>query len=158
MIVSLALFSGAVGAGWARPDPGAGRTDRENDARHGGRFGKPVDATTIKQDVDGLAVKPASRARMAEFAARADARVSAQLLYENITTDMRPALKSMALPVTVIVPWSTRGFGKERTLAFYRRQYADAPDVRFVDIAGSGHFVMLDQPQAFIDALAQFTK
>ncbi len=122
------------------------------------RFGKPIDPATIKRDVEALAVKPASRARMAEFAARADPRVTAQLLYEDMSTDLRPALKDLAMPITVVVPWSDSGFGKERTLAFYRRQFAGTPDVRFVDIADSGHFVMLDQPTEFADALIEFAR
>jgi len=75
-----------------------------------------------------------------------------------MTTDLRPALKSLALPITVVVPWSDSGFGKERTLAFYGRQFAAAPNLRFVDIADSGHFVMLDQPKAFADALDAFVR
>jgi len=122
------------------------------------RFGKPIDPATIKGDVEALAVKPASRVRMAEFAARADPRVTAQLLYEDMSTDLRPALKDLALPITVVVPWSDSGFGKERTLAFYRRQFAGTPYVRFIDIADSGHFVMLDQPTAFADALGMFVR
>lgn len=122
------------------------------------RFGKPIDPATMKGDVDALAVKPASRVRMAEYAARADPRVTAQLLYEDMSTDMRPALKKLALPITVVVPWSDGGFGKERTLAFYRRQFVGTPDIRFVDIADSGHFVMLDQPKAFADALGLFAR
>lgn len=122
------------------------------------RFGKPVDPATIKGDVDALAVKPESRLRMAQFAARADPRVTAQLLYEDMSTDLRPALKDLAMPLTVVVPWSDSGFGKERTLAFYRRQFAAAPNLRFVDIADSGHFVMLDQPKTFADALTAFAK
>ncbi len=122
------------------------------------RFGKPIDPATIKGDVDALALKPSSRVRMAEFAARADPRVTAQLLYEDMSTDMRPALKDLALPITVVVSWSDSGFGRERTLAFYRRQFAGTPDVRFVDIADAGHFVMLDQPKAFAHALGMFVR
>lgn len=122
------------------------------------RFGKAIDPATIKGDVDTLAVKPSSRVRMAEFAARADPRVTAQLLYEDMSTDLRPALKHLAIPITVVVPWSNSGFGKERTLAFYRRQFAAAPNLRFVDIADAGHFVMLDQPEAFAKVLDAFAK
>ncbi len=62
------------------------------------------------------------------------------------------------MSITVVVPWSDSGFGRERTLAFYRRQFAGTPDGRFVDIADAGHFVMLDQPKAFADALGMFVR
>lgn len=122
------------------------------------RHGKPIDPAAIKADVDALAVKPASRVRMAQFAARADPRVTAQLLYEDMSTDLRPALRNLTLPMTVVVPWSDSGFGKERTLAFYRRQFAGALNVSFVDVADAGHFVMLDQPEAFAAALEAFAR
>jgi pimeloyl-ACP methyl ester carboxylesterase len=120
------------------------------------RFGKPVDPATIDADVKGLSLKAESRATTAKWAATADPRVTAQLLFEDMSTDMRPHLSSLTMPITVIVPWSETGFGKERTLAFYRRQFATAPTVAFVDIADAGHMVMLDQPAAFAAAMADF--
>ena len=47
---------------------------------------------------------------------------------------------------------------KERAEPFYRAEYAKAPKVTFVPVADSAHFVMLDQPQAFTAALADFVK
>ena len=123
-----------------------------------GRFGKPVDPAAIKADVEGLAIKPASRLQMAKWAALADPRVTAQLLYEDMSTDLRPALAAMKLPITVIMPWSASGFSKERTEAFYRRQYAGVPSIVFVDIPDAGHFVMLDQPLRFRGELEAFLK
>ena len=120
------------------------------------RFGKPVDPAAVKRDVDGLAVKPESRVQMAVWAAAADPRVTAELLYEDMSTDLRPKLAAMKLPITVVAPWSATGFTKERTMAFYGRQYAAAPNVTYVDIADAGHFVMLDQPIAFRAALDAF--
>jgi pimeloyl-ACP methyl ester carboxylesterase len=71
---------------------------------------------------------------------------------------MRPQLSALAAPITVIVPWSNQGFGEERTLAFYKRQYAPVPNVSFVGVGDAGHFVMLDQPQAFAAAIEAFVK
>ncbi|MES2136528.1 MAG: alpha/beta hydrolase [Pseudomonadota bacterium] len=120
------------------------------------RYGKPMDGASIKSDVDGLAVKPESRVLMEKWAAAADPRVEGELLYEDMSTDMRPALASLAVPVTVVIPWTDTPFGRERTLSFYARQYAGAPKLELVDIAQAGHFVMLDQPELFADALRHF--
>lgn len=122
------------------------------------RYGKPADPTTIKADVDGLAVNPASKVKMAEWAARADPRVTAQVLYEDMSTDLRPALNMLTMPITVVVPWTATPFGQEKTLAFYHRQYDAAPNVRFSPIAESGHFVMLDQPEKFRSELDAFLR
>jgi pimeloyl-ACP methyl ester carboxylesterase len=95
---------------------------------------------------------------MAAWAAAADPRVTAQLLYEDMSTDLRPALAGLNMPVTVVVPWTETPFGKERTLAFYHRQYDKVPNIRFAPVAESGHFVMLDQPELFRAELDAFLK
>ena len=95
---------------------------------------------------------------MAEWARQADPRVTAQLLYEDMSTDLRPALPTLSLPITVVVPWTDTPFGEDRTLAFYHRQYDAAPNVRFAPIADSGHFVMLDQPERFRAELDAFLR
>ena len=59
-------------------------------------------------------------------------------------------------PITLVVPWSDSAFGKDRTLAFYGRQYAGATNVHYADIGDAGHMVMLDQPQAFQAAAEVF--
>ena len=119
------------------------------------RYGKPVDATS---DVAGLALKPESRAKMAVWAAAADPRVTGQAMYEDMTTDLRPSLGAIKTPMTVVVPWSASKFGKDATLAFYARQYSGAPNISFADVAEAGHFVMLDQPEAFGAAVEAFLK
>ena len=93
---------------------------------------------------------------MRGWAAAADARVASQAIYEDMTTDLRPDLVRIASPITVVVPWSDTGFGKDRTLAFYKTQYGGTPTVTFVAIANAGHFAMLDQPAAFAAALDAF--
>jgi pimeloyl-ACP methyl ester carboxylesterase len=93
---------------------------------------------------------------MKRWAAAADPRVSATFLYEDMITDLRPSLAAIRVPITVLFPWSESSFGKERTAAFYRRQYAGAATAEFVDIADAGHFVMLDQPEPFRAAVMRF--
>jgi pimeloyl-ACP methyl ester carboxylesterase len=122
------------------------------------RYGKPIDAQTVAGDVGGLAVKAEIRAQMARWAAQADPRVTAQVLYEDMSTDLRPALASIAKPIAVVVPWTETPFGKDRTLAFYGKEYAGARNIRFAPIAESGHFVMLDQPERFRTELDSFLK
>ena len=121
-------------------------------------YGKPVDPATVEANVKSLALKPESIAQMKVWGAAADQRVTAQALYEDLTTDIRPELGGITTPVTLIVPWSDTGFGEERTLAFYKRQYATLPHLNLVGIGDAGHFVMLDQPQKFAAAVGAFVK
>jgi pimeloyl-ACP methyl ester carboxylesterase len=116
-------------------------------------FGKPnpVAAATARS----MALRPLAQEKVAAWIGTADARVSGQAMYEDLTTDMRPAMASLATPITLVFPYS-EAMPKERAEPFYRAAYAKAPNVTLVPVADSGHFVMLDQPQAFADAVAQF--
>jgi pimeloyl-ACP methyl ester carboxylesterase len=121
-------------------------------------YGKPADLAAAEASVKSLALKPESIAKMKAWAAAADPRVTAQALYEDLTTDLRPELAGITTPVTLIVPWTDTRFGEERTLAFYKRQYAALPKANYVGIGDAGHFVMLDQPAAFETAVEAFVK
>ena len=121
-------------------------------------YGKPADPAAIEANVKSLALKPESIVRMKKWAAAADPRVTSQALYEDLTTDIRSDLASIQTPATLIVPWSSAGFGEERTLSFYKRQYAALPNATFVGLAEAGHFAMLDQPARFETVVAEFLK
>ena len=119
-------------------------------------YGKPQDPAMVEANVKSLALKSQSLIRMKAWAAAADPRVTAGALYEDMTTDARPLLPAIKAPLTVLVPWSESAFGRERTLAFYSKQYAGSAKVRFADIGDAGHFVMLDQPTRFAEELKRF--
>lgn len=119
-------------------------------------FGKDSDATA-KATAAGMASKPAAQARIAAWIAKADPRVSGEAMYEDMTTDLRPDMTAISTPITLVYPYSAK-MPKERADAFYHAAYAKAPHITFVPVADSGHFVMLDQPQAFAAALVDFVK
>ncbi len=60
--------------------------------------------------------------------------------------------------MTIVVPWNDQAFGEERTLEFYKKQYASLPAASFIGIGDAGHFVMLDQPQAFTEEVKAFLR
>jgi len=117
-------------------------------------YGKSDDSFA-KATAQRLALKPESQAKLIPWLVQADARVSAQAMYEDMTTDLRPEMAKIATPITLVYPWSAR-LPKERADAFYHRAYADAPHITFVGTGDSAHFVMLDQPAAFQAALIAF--
>ncbi|RJY09305.1 alpha/beta fold hydrolase [Aurantiacibacter aquimixticola] len=99
---------------------------------------------------------PASMPRLLEITDGVDTRVSGQLIYDALTADMRENIASITAPVTVMVPVRPDFLPAATVERFYRAQYAALPDADFVTIAHAGHFVMLDQPDEFRDALAVF--
>jgi pimeloyl-ACP methyl ester carboxylesterase len=121
-------------------------------------YGKPANPAANEALAARMALKPASRTTVAGWAAKADVRVSAQAMYEDMTTDLRPDMASIATPITLVYPWNAVGPTKPVADALYRKAYAAAPHVTFVDIGDAAHFVMLDQPVAFREALDDFLR
>ena len=119
-------------------------------------YGKPASDATATATANRLAAKPASRALVAAWFKTADPRVSGQAMYEDLTADLRPAMKQIATPITMVYPWSPTGPTKAQADALYTTAYAEAPHVSFVDIGDAAHFVMLDQPEAFARAVEAF--
>ncbi|WP_235524009.1 alpha/beta fold hydrolase [Sphingomonas sp. Leaf33] len=95
---------------------------------------------------------PAGRIQVAEWGRRADPRVVAQAMYEDLTTDLRPDIaKITARPFTVLY---ATGAGPQAK-AIWERDYAGSP-ATLVPVADSLHFIMLDQPKIFAKALDEF--
>lgn len=92
------------------------------------------------------------RIRVANWAAKADPRVSGQAIYEMMTTDWRPELaKLRARPFTILY---ATGAGPQAT-AIFEGAYAGS-SATLVPVAESWHFIMLDQSAAFAAALNSF--
>ena len=78
-------------------------------------------------------------------------------MYEDLTTDLRPAMAGIATPITLVYPFSV-AMPRERADAFYHAAFASAPNVTYAPVADSGHFIMLDQPVAFAAAVTAFLR
>ncbi|OYY91972.1 MAG: hypothetical protein B7Y45_00295 [Sphingomonas sp. 28-66-16] len=113
----------------------------------------PQPTAPVTTDPGGIwSITPEGRIKVANWAAKADPRVSAQAVYEAMTTDIRPELgKITAKPFTVLY---ATGAGPKAT-QLWEAGYAGSP-AKLVPIADSWHFIMLDQPAAFAKALNDF--
>jgi len=118
-------------------------------------YGKPSDAASATETANSLALKPESRAKVAAWIRASDPRVSGEAMYEDLTTDLRPDMAGITTPITLVYPLS-KEMTVERADGLYRGEYAKAPNVTYVPISDSAHFVMLDQPEAFAKAVAAF--
>jgi pimeloyl-ACP methyl ester carboxylesterase len=119
-------------------------------------FGKS-DPATAARTASGMALTPGAQAKVAAWIEKADSRVSGEAMYEDLTTDLRPDMAAIATPITLVFPYSA-AMPRTKAEPFYHAEYAKAPKVTFVPVADSAHFVMLDQPQAFAAALADFVE
>ena len=90
-------------------------------------------------------------------AASSDHRVVAEAMYDDFTTDLRPQLAQIKVPVTMLYPWDTRmGVPAATFDALYHSAFAALPQATLQRIDGSFHFIMIDQKQAFATAVDRF--
>ncbi|HEY0446881.1 MAG TPA: alpha/beta hydrolase [Allosphingosinicella sp.] len=148
----------------------------------GGLFGPPgTTAQSIRPTADGLramlaAPQPAEQRRkrieesiatMIKTQARREAAIGhslasdqglgARAMHELITTDLRPELGAIRVPMTVLyVRAPNAPIGEEQMDAYYRASYAGAPQARLKRMPDSYHFIMWDAPAAFAAEVRSF--
>lgn len=85
-----------------------------------------------------------------------DPRVIAQAFLEVMATDLRLELPKITAPVTLLYAQDDSAMTVAQSTAAFVPQYAGTPNFKAVQITGSYHFIMLDQPEKFAGALGSF--
>lgn len=155
MIVDALPFYGALFAPTATVDQLRPQAAAMRDALTKMADDKVAQAANNERVAAQMALTPAAHAKVVAWAGAADPRVTAQAMYEDLTTDLRPAMASIKAPITLVYPWNAK-LPKAVAEGLYKREYAAAPAVTFVDIPDAAHFAMLDQPAAFAAAVEAF--
>jgi pimeloyl-ACP methyl ester carboxylesterase len=97
------------------------------------------------------------RAGPIEDSLASDPNAVANAFAELIVTDLRPELKAITAPTTVLyVTPAGAPFTDEQMDAGYKAAYADLSGVTLKRIPNSAHFIMLDAPDAFADEVKAF--
>ena len=129
-----------IRAGFANSDPGR----REAMAR---------------QTIEGMIATESLRAGALADSLASDPTVSGQAMSDLVTTDLRPELKAVTVPMTVLWVHSPNApISSEQMAEFYRLSYANAPAVVLKQVPDSYHFIMFDAPEVFRRELAAFLK
>jgi pimeloyl-ACP methyl ester carboxylesterase len=85
--------------------------------------------------------------------------VVARAMYDLLTTDARGELAAIRTPVTLLYPYDpAMGAPAAAVDKTYADAYAALPGVLLKRIDDSRHFIMIDQPKAFADAVEAFLK
>ncbi|MGF6214475.1 alpha/beta fold hydrolase [Comamonas sp. 4034] len=104
-----------------------------------------------------LAKTETARPSLLAASLRSDRQTVANATYELMTSDLRPELSRITVPVHVIYAYDTSyGIPVGNVDATFQSAYAATPQVSFQRIDGSYHFVMLDQPEQFERAVIDF--
>ena len=104
----------------------------------------------------GLTNHPAGRITVARWTMKSDPRVVAQALLDDMTTDMRPELSKITTPVTLVYAQDDRAMTPAQATTAFVPQYAGTAKLNAVQVTGSFHFIMLDQPEKFRAEMTKF--
>ncbi len=108
---------------------------------------------------EGMSKTPATRAAMVEWSLASDRQALATAIREVMTTDARPGLAAMRVPVTALYAADADGGAPAATAdAMWAREYATLPGVKLIRVDGSRHFIMADQPEVFAGLVDEFLR
>lgn len=110
-----------------------------------------------------LALDPEARVRIAADGLASDSQVGGRAMYEDLTTDLRPALSAIMTPTLVLYafdPTLTFPDGTKPTAetadATFQANYQTMPNVKLARVDGARHFIMSDQPERLDEQLKPF--
>ncbi|GAB3099477.1 alpha/beta fold hydrolase [Lysobacter terrae] len=104
----------------------------------------------VAANLQGMVHDPKRVATLATWGNASDRTITAQAMYEMMTTDLRGELGRIQVPTLVLGAWAAYapyGVTKESTAALYQAQYAKLKGVRVEMSEGGYHFLMWDDPQ-----------
>ncbi|WGM32104.1 alpha/beta hydrolase [Brevundimonas sp. NIBR11] len=107
----------------------------------------------------GMARDVAIRAEIADWTVTSDNHAVASAMADVMTTDARPGLAAMTIPVTALYASDIDGGAPPAMAqALWEREYATLPGVTLIRVDGSRHFIMADQPERFDELVDAFLK
>lgn len=121
------------------------------------KAGKAPPATGDKDPGGIWSITPDGRKQVARWTASADQTVTANLMYEVMTTNMIEDLARISTPITLLYPTSP-AVSPERAEALYGGSYFNAKGAKLIAVPDSYHFIMIDQPARFQAEVEKFLK
>jgi pimeloyl-ACP methyl ester carboxylesterase len=110
-----------------------------------------------KQTAAFLCKTVAKQPTITNWSITSDRATVAAAVYEAMTTDLRPELKNIKAPTTVLYAYDPAyGFTAGAADAMWKSAYASATKFRLGRIDGSYHFVMFDQAKKFAIEVTNF--
>jgi pimeloyl-ACP methyl ester carboxylesterase len=98
-----------------------------------------------------------NRALVAAWSQASNPSAVQNALADDLELDLRPALGRIYTPITLLYPDNTPvGAPPGAMDGFYKTAFAQAPTIKLERVDKSLHFIMLDQPAAFSEALDAF--
>lgn len=105
-------------------------------------------ATMMSQ---GMSVNKEAQEDIKTWILKADRKTYVYGYTDYLKLDLREDLKNIDIPTTIIA--ATKPFGKDVVTKNYQDQYANLKDYNFILAEDAAHFVMLDQPEWFLNTI-----
>ena len=106
-----------------------------------------------------LVKSPEGLTAATRWAVASNKSVVARAMFEDMTTDIRPRLHEIRMPVTILYAWApSTGMPQAAVDGLYRKSFAPLPKKTLLRIENSFHFIMLDQPNVFAAQVDAFLK
>lgn len=112
-----------------------------------------------KSYFDEHIIDPEDAAYMNETTPRSDRAAMADLRYEILTTDLRPEMPNIEVPVLVIgagQPWIKSPEDLDGVRQWYLDRLGPIPDFELLIAEQARHFVMIDDPKWFLEKVTDF--
>ncbi|MBN8606160.1 MAG: alpha/beta hydrolase [Caulobacterales bacterium] len=156
MVVDMFPFMGAMfGGPAATPESLAPVADQIRAAMLASPQGV-VSPQTI-QTINSMVRTESERARIIEHSRLSNVPTVANAYHELIVTDLRPELRNITQPMTVLFVIPPQApITAEQYEGFMRASYVDTPQARIVRIDESYHFIMIDQLDRFVSEVRTF--
>jgi len=156
MVVDMLPFMGAMFGG-PKATPDSVRPVAEQFRQGMAASTGPQRAAMSQQVIATMVRTEALRPAAVKHTMESDAQVSAQAMYDLITTNLQPELRNIRVPMTVLwVRAPNAPVSEEQMAGFYQGAYANAPHAKLVRVPNAYHFIMWDEPEAFRRELKAF--
>lgn len=107
-------------------------------------------------DIAGLIKTPSARPQVVFWSVNSNRATLTNAMYEDFTTDLRPDLGKLTMPVTVLYAFDSGAQSQNDIDHTYHDAYAGLPHGTLIRVDDSAHFIMLDQPQKFDELTENF--
>ncbi|NNC48847.1 MAG: alpha/beta hydrolase [Sphingomonas sp.] len=114
------------------------------------------DCSSPSMQAQGMSLSPEGACKVDLYTAKANRAVGGQLMYEIMTTDVRPRLAAASVPTTMLFPFAEPYPSQHMATRLYTEQYADHPAIDLVPVENSRHFIMFDRRELFTETVAKF--
>lgn len=105
-------------------------------------------ATSMSQ---GMSLNKKAQERIKSWILAADRKTYVYGYTDYLKLDLREDLRNITTPTTIIA--ATKPYGKDMAIKTYKEQYTNLENYNFILADNAAHFIMLDQPDWFLQTI-----